>query len=174
MMDDNQNKADHVGKAKQTFEMVGTALFIIPYLRLLGLVLLLLALPLAYESVRRKIIKRVIFIHYSSSDVFNHTLLQFWMQSKTLGSKLMVGVPGNKQSTEFLNASAVSCVDAVLPETPSKVDVKFLEKHGIDYYVCLAGKTAGASETVLLAKQCLAIGEDGVVRVVESKGSLHD
>lgn len=163
-------KADHVGKAKQTFEMVGTSLFMIPQLRIFGIFLLTLALPLAYESVRRKIQDRVIFVHYSSYESFDHQILKFWMQCKSLGSKLVVGVAGNERSAEFLNASAVSCVDGVLTETPTKVDVKFLEKHDINYYVCPAGKTKGASETVLLAKLCLAIGDDNIARAVESKG----
>ena len=55
-------KADHVGKAKQTFEMVGTALFILGFTRYVGLLLLALALPLAYESVRRKVVTRVIYV----------------------------------------------------------------------------------------------------------------
>lgn len=167
-------KADHVGKAKQTFEMVGTSLFIIPQFRIFGIVFLLLALPLAYESVRRKIQNRIIFIHYTSHENFDHTMLKFWMQAKNLGSKLIVGVPGDTKSTAFRNASSVSCVDAVLAKTPAKVDVKFLELHNINYYVCPAGKSKGASETVLLAKQCLAIGDDDVARVVESKGSLQN
>ena len=36
-------KADHVGKAKQTFEMVGTALYVLPVTKYLGLILLSLA-----------------------------------------------------------------------------------------------------------------------------------
>ena len=48
-------KADGIGKAKQTLEMVGTALFILPIFRYAGLVLMGAAVPLAYESVRRKI-----------------------------------------------------------------------------------------------------------------------
>lgn len=155
--------------------MVGTACFIIPSIRLVGMFFLILALPLAYESVRRKIANRVIFVHYNSSDThFDSALLKFWMQAKSLGSKLIIGISGDDKSADFLNASAVSCVDAVIMETPPKVDVKFLEKHDIDYYVCPAGKTSGAAETVLLAKQCLAISEDNVARPVESKGSLKN
>ena len=56
-------KADHVGKAKQTFEMVGTALYMIPLTRYIGLLLLLCAVPLAYESVRRKVKQRVIYVN---------------------------------------------------------------------------------------------------------------
>ena len=48
-------KSDGVGKAKQTLEMVGTALYMIPMLRPLGLSTLFLALPLAIESVARKV-----------------------------------------------------------------------------------------------------------------------
>jgi len=53
-------KADGIGKAKQTLEMVGSALFILPIFRYAGLLLMSAAVPLAYESVRRKIKVRVI------------------------------------------------------------------------------------------------------------------
>ena len=140
-------------------------------MRIFGIFFLILAIPLAYESVRRKIQTRVIFIHYNSNEKFNHILLKFWMQAKALGNKLYVGVGGDDSSPEFLNASAVSCVDAVIPDCPDKIDGIFLEKYGIDYCVCTAGRTTGIAESILLAKQCLAIAEDDVVRVVESKGS---
>ncbi len=44
---DSSVKSDEVGKAKQTFQMVGSALFVLPVLKYLGLVLLVGAVPLA-------------------------------------------------------------------------------------------------------------------------------
>lgn len=164
-------KADHIGKAKQTFEMVGTALFMLPYLRILGIGFLILAVPLSYESVRRKVVRRVIYVQYDGE--FNHAMIKFWMQAKCLGSRLIVGVTGGSESIEFLNASAVVCVDKVIPDVPSKVDVTFLSKHNIDFFVCQEGKTLAAGEGLLSANQCLAIGEDGkTARAVRSKPSI--
>lgn len=164
-------KADHVGKAKQTLEMVGTTLFILPHLRYLGLAFLFLAVPLAYESVRRKITKRVVFVHYNSTDSskFDHTTLTLWMQAKTLGSKLVVGVPGNKTSVEFLNASAVSCVDEVLVDAPATISVAFMKKHRLDFYICVAINAKAVPKDVLSANKCLAIGDDGVARALGVK-----
>lgn len=150
-------KADGIGKVKQTFEMVGTSLFMLPYLSVLGVAFLFLAVPLAYESVIRKITKRVIYVQYGNE--FNHTTLKFWMLAKSLGSILIVGVPGSTESVEFLNAAASISVDYVIADAPSKVDVPFLRKHSIDYFV--TDNTELASESVLSQKMCLVIGDDG-------------
>lgn len=151
-------KADHVGKAKQTFEMVGTTLIMLPYVNVLGLACLFLAVPLAYESVRRKITKRVIYVKYEGGD-FSHKTLKFWMLAKGLGSKLIVGVSGGKDTVEFLNAAACVSVDAVIPDVPAKVEVSFLRKHNIDFFATY--KAEPASEAVLSQNLCLLISEDG-------------
>ncbi len=81
-------QADHVGKAKQTFEMIGTAFYIIHWTRYLGLLLLVAALPLSYESLRRKIKKRSIYVDGTVNGI-NHETLKFWKQAKNLGSRLL-------------------------------------------------------------------------------------
>lgn len=160
-------KADHIGKAKQTFEMVGTALFMIPWLRYFGLIFLLLAVPLAYESVRRKVMKRVIYV---SGDVsFDHKTLKFWMQAKGMGSKLIVGIPGEKKTDMVLNACASLSVDEVITEAPTKVDLMFLEKRGVDFVISSAGQAKFVTDEVINASRCLAIGEDGVARPLKAK-----
>jgi len=161
-------KADHIGKAKQTFEMVGTALFILPLTRYVGLLLLTCAVPLAYESVRRKIKKRVIYV---SGNVkrFDHKTLKFWMQAKAMGSMLVVGIPGEKQTDMVLNACASSSVDKVIAEAPAKADLMFLEKQGIDYVVSAAGQTKFVTDEVVNANRVLALGEDNIARPLTTK-----
>jgi glycerol-3-phosphate cytidylyltransferase-like family protein len=147
--------------------MVGTALFILPYLRYVGLTFLVLALPLAYESIRRKVKKRVIYVN-GVVEQFDYKTLKFWMQANSMGSKLIVGIP--EQKTDMvLNACACSCVDEVIVEAPAKVDLMFLEKQGIDYIISVAGEAKFVTEEVLNADRCLAIGEDGIARPMKAK-----
>lgn len=166
-------KADHVGKAKQTFEMVGTALFCLEFTRYAGLVFLLLAVPLAYESVRRKVRKRVIYVNGNVAQFDNKTL-KFWMQAKALGSKLIVGIPGKNVKDMVLNACASSSVDTVIAEAPAKADLMFLEKQGIDFIVTAAGQPKFVTDEVVNANRCLAIGEDGVARPLKEKAQHND
>jgi phosphatidylglycerophosphate synthase len=168
-------KADHIGKAKQTFEMVGTALFILPLTRYFGLVLLLLAVPLAYESVRRKVKKRVIYVN-GNVDVasFDNKTLKFWIQAKAMGSKLIVGIPGENVKDMVLNACASSSVDQVIAEAPAKADLMFLEKQGIDFCISAPGQAKFATDEVVNANRCLAIGEDGVARPLKAKVEHED
>lgn len=164
-------KADHIGKAKQTFEMLGTALFIIPWLRYFGLPLLILALPLAYESVRRKVKKRVIYVNGAVTP-FDHKVLRFWMQAKGMGSKLIVGIPGKNRMTDMvLNACASVSVDEVIAEAPEKADLMFLEKQKIDFVICAPGQPSKfVTDEVINEDRCLAVGEDGVARLLKTKG----
>ena len=184
--------AHHVDKAKQSFAMVGTALYILPYTRYMGLFLLCLAVPLAYESVRRKTTKRVIYVPFSSfssdtassSWLLDHTTLKFWMQARALGSKLVVGIPGDEKNSNnnnctashVLNARAVSSVDEVIVQAPDKADLLFLDQYEIDY--CLVpqkmnlkssrGSSKSVTEEVMNCRRCLQMGEDGIVRLITS------
>jgi hypothetical protein len=163
-------KADHVGKAKQTFEMVGTALYIIPLTTYLGLVLLFLSVPLAYESVRRKVKKRVIYVHGESAESsFDHKTIKFWMQAKGMGSKLIVGVTDPKKTDMMLNACATACVDEVIAEAPVKADRKFLEQYNIDYVLSLSSQAPFVTDEVVRTDCCLVIGDDGIVRPLKPK-----
>jgi glycerol-3-phosphate cytidylyltransferase-like family protein len=166
-------QADHVGKAKQTFEMVGTALYIMPWTRYFGLAFLVLALPLAYESVRRKVKRRVMYVD-GSVVVLDHKTLKFWMQAKAMGSKLIVGVLGEKKTDMVLNACACACVDQVIVEAPTKADLIFLEEHGVDFLVLAPGQAKFVTDEVVKANRCLAIGEDGVARPVHNKTEKNE
>ena len=104
--------------------MVGSALFVLPWLRHAGLLLLFLAVPLAYESVRRKVKRRVIYVDGTDQggNKACHKTLKFWMQARGMGSKLIVGVVGKEKTTDMvLNACACSAVDEVIAEAPEKV-----------------------------------------------------
>jgi len=160
-------KADHVGKAKQTFEMVGTALFMLPPFRYLGLAFLMLAVPLAYESVRRKVNRRVMYVK-GSADKLDYRVLKFYMQVKAMGSKLIVGFHERKTDM-IVTACACSCVDKVIAEAPEKLDVMFLEKQGIDYVISSSSQGQFVTDEVLNAGLCLRIGEDGVARPLKAK-----
>lgn len=164
-------KADHIGKAKQTFEMVGTALFILPGVRYLGLLLLAAAVPLAYESVRRKVNTRVMYVDGTTS-VLDHGVLKFWKQAKGMGSKLVVGIVG-EDSTTVENARASESVEEVVSDVPAKVDLEFLDGMGCDFVVCLEG-TCPAAEDVIAAQRCLVIRQDGVAHVLEAKGEKKE
>jgi phosphatidylglycerophosphate synthase len=175
-------KADHVGKAKQTFEMVGTALFILPWCRYLGLVFLLLAVPLAYESVRRKITKRVLYVNAGRKlDMLDHKTLKFWMQARAMSSKLVVGFPeednnDNKKAEmgKIFNALACSCVDEAVAEAPEKLDLMFLEKQNIDFVISKSSESQFVTDEVVNAGRYLQIGDDGVVRLFRLKDAKKD
>lgn len=166
-------KADHVGKAKQTFEMVGTALFILPWTRFMGLPFLLLALPLAYESVRRKVKVRVIYVNGNVKD-FDHKSLKFWSQAKALGSKLIVGIPGEKMTDMVLNACSSASVDEVIAEAPHKADLMFLEKHNIDFVIMSPGQQQFVTDEVVSAGRCLSIGDDNICRLLSPKADKKE
>eukprot|EP00558_Chaetoceros_sp_UNC1202_P007434 CAMPEP_0197253822 /NCGR_PEP_ID=MMETSP1429-20130617/66413_1 /TAXON_ID=49237 /ORGANISM="Chaetoceros sp., Strain UNC1202" /LENGTH=388 /DNA_ID=CAMNT_0042716625 /DNA_START=117 /DNA_END=1283 /DNA_ORIENTATION=- len=161
-------KADHIGKAKQTFEMLGTALFMIPLLRYAGLLLLTAAVPLAYESVRRKIKKRVVYVDGTTKD-FDHATLKFWKQAKGMGSKLIVGIVGT--DTDMINnASASDSVDSVLSNAPSKLTLNFLSEIGVDFVVCGVGQSESVVSAELAdAKRCLVIVDDNKAVPMEMK-----
>lgn len=180
-------KADHVGKAKQTFEMVGTALFILPWVRYLGLAFLFLAVPLAYESVRRKITKRVLYVNAGHKlEKLDHSTLKFWMQAKAMGSKLVVGFPMTQTANDdnnynkkaemgkIFNALACSCVDEAVAEAPEKLDLMFLEKQKIDYVISKVAEPQFVTDEVVNAGRCLQIGEDGIVRLFQLKSAKKE
>lgn len=178
-------KADHVGKAKQTFEMLGTALFILPRARFFGLAFLTLAVPLAYESVRRKITRRVLYVNAGQKlNKLDYKTLKFWMQAKAMGSKLIVGFPQENNNNEnnnnnntdkkaemgkILNALACSCVDEAVAEAPEKLDLMFLENQKIDYVISTTAEAQFVTDEVVDAGRCLQIGEDGIVRLFRLK-----
>mmetsp|Transcript_5157 Transcript_5157/g.6668 ORF Transcript_5157/g.6668 Transcript_5157/m.6668 type:complete len:395 (+) Transcript_5157:198-1382(+) len=161
-------KADHIGKAKQTFEMVGTAFLILPFSRYFGLIFLVAAVPLAYESVRRKINKRVMYVNGTGSGI-NHKTLKFWKQAKNMGSKLVVGIT-SKDKEMIENACSSESVDTVISNVPAKLSLNYLNEQGIDFVVVEAGQSLDCiTSEVASSKRCLVIGNDGVASILEAK-----
>jgi len=156
--------------------MVGTALFVIPLTRYFGLALLFLAVPLAYESVSRKVKKRVMYIHVGDEGekAFDHKTIKFWMQAKGMGSKLIVGVTDAKKADTILNACATPCVDEVIAEAPAKADLMFLEEYEIDYVLSNSSQAQFVTDEVLNADKCLVVGDDGIVRPLKAKTEHKD
>ena len=165
--------ADHVGKAKQTFQMVGTALYILPPTRYVGFLLLFLAVPLAYESVSRKIQKRVLYVAYQGpSEALDYETLQFWMQARALGSALMVGIPGDAAKSLV---AACAAVDQVMVHAPAVVDAAFLQAHGVDFCLVPSGQpTKHVAHELMRTDQCLQLGKDGIVRPLLDGGESKE
>jgi hypothetical protein len=163
--------------------MLGTALFLLPYLRYIGMLFLALACPLAYESIRRTLKKRVMYVIMSNTATttktqpLDHKIVKFWMQARALGSQLIVGVhTGNNSNRNSVgadmiaNACSTACVDEVIAEAPAKADLMFLEKQGIDYVVFAAGqKGVLVTDEVIAAGVCLVIGDDHIARPLRPK-----
>jgi hypothetical protein len=154
---------------KRSFEMVGTASFILPYFRFLGVTLLLLACPLAYESFRRKTKRRVVYVVCTRSEKFDCKIIKFWSQAKALGTRLVVGVVGKGQTDMVCNACATASVDEVIAEAPAKADLMFLERQRIDYVVFMSGQTSLVTDEVVAAGACMILGDDHVVRPMKPK-----
>lgn len=154
---------------KRSFEMLGTGLFILPYFRFLGVTLLLLACPLAYESFRRKTKKRVVYVVCTQSEKFDYKIIKFWSQAKALGTRLVVGVVGKGQTDMVCNACATACVDEVIAEAPAKADLMFLERQRIDYVVFMSSQTSLVTDEVVAMGACLVLGDDHVVRPMKPK-----
>jgi glycerol-3-phosphate cytidylyltransferase-like family protein len=162
---------EHVQSSKDTFEVIGTVLFLLSsFTRYVGLGFLLLAVPLAYESVRRKMTSRVIYVMYDKKQQHvDHQMLQFWMQSAGLGSKLIVGVPSARNSDLVQTIRAIHCVDTVIAEAPGKADLMFLERLHIDFVVMNSNQTKFVTDEMISAKRVVVIGEDCVARLVDPK-----
>jgi hypothetical protein len=154
---------------KQNFELLGTALFVLPFLRYLGMILLMLACPLAYESFRRKSKQRVIYVVCTKSEKFDFKTIKFWNQAKALGTKLIVGVVGKNQPDMVCNACSSASVDEVIAEAPAKADLIFLERQQIDYVVFLTGQTGLVTDEVIAMGACLVLGDDHVARPLNLK-----
>uniref|UniRef100_A0A7S3P4Q0 Uncharacterized protein n=2 Tax=Amphora coffeiformis TaxID=265554 RepID=A0A7S3P4Q0_9STRA len=159
-------------KTKQTFEFVGMALFILPFTRYLGLALVALALPMEYELGREQTRKRVLY-YAETGKSFDHQTLKGWMQMKSLASKLIVGVSRRDAMDMVMNACAANTVDEVIVEAPTKVDLLFLEKKGIDFVITSPGQSNVVTDEVVIANRVLILGEHGHLRRVQAKPAVH-
>jgi glycerol-3-phosphate cytidylyltransferase-like family protein len=136
----------------------------------MGLLLLTAAVPLAYESVRRKVHKRVVYVD-GTSNKFDHQTLKFWKQAKGMGSKLIVGITKNGDKDMVANAMACESVDSVIVNAPAKLSLAYLTKIGVDYVVCGVGNSESVvSSEVVAARRCLVIVDDNTCMPMDSKG----
>ena len=163
------SQAKQIVGVKQHFEMLGTALFVLPYLRYLGVIVLMLACPLAYESFRRNSKQRVIYVACTKSEKFDYKTIKFWNQAKAIGTKLIVGVVGKNQPDMVCNACSAASVDEVIAEAPAKADLMFLERQNIDYVVFSMGQTGLVTDEVIAMGACLVVGDDHVARPLKLK-----
>lgn len=180
----------------QPLSSVGTAFFILPMTRSLGVFFFIISLPLLYtllyQSVCTSIVANgyttvscTIYVSYYNSirqqKHINANVLQFWYHAKALGgwgSRLVVGVPRSGCADAVLDTCAVSCVDDVLlldnDDAPDKIDKKFLREWGIDY-VALRDDKADVWRKVVDVDvcndgRCILFGKDGMTRVASIVG----
>ncbi len=141
--DSSAIKASHVGKTKQTLQMVGSSLLVfhwlIPYV---GLFVLVVSELLAFESIRRKLRRRVVYVMCSTSPM-NFETVRFFQQARSLGTALVVGLTTEsdddttyKQRREevLLLSSVTACIDDA--PRADEVDLEWVEKARIDYIAC--------------------------------------
>ena len=159
-------------KIKQTFEFIGMSLFILPFTRYLGLALVVLALPMEYELGREQARERILY-YVETGKSFDHQTLKGWMQMKSLASKLIVGVTRRDAMDMVMNACAANTVDEVIVEAPTKVDLLFLEKKGIDFVITSPGQSNVVTDEVINANRVLILGEYGHLRRVQPKLAEH-
>ena len=162
----------HLRKIKQLFEFVGMAFFILPLTRYLGLMLVVFALPMEYELGREQARERVLY-YAETGKSFDHQTLKGWMQMKSLASKLIVGVSRRDAMDMVMNACASNTVDEVIVEAPTKVDLLFIEKQGIDFVITSPGQNNVVTDEVINANRVLIMGEHGHLRRVQPKSAMH-
>jgi hypothetical protein len=154
-------------------EFLGTSFFICSYFRYLGSALLLLACPLAYEAFRRESIPRVVYVIFCTPQTFDHKVIDFWNQAKSLGSKLLVGVVGENQANMLQNVSSIISVDEVIADAPAKADLIFLERQGIDFVVLSSGQSNLVTDEVKAAGVCLFLENDQIVQAHSSQQRVN-
>jgi len=154
-------------------KMIGTVLWLLPptaLFRPLGLFLLLwLACPLAHYSHYRNQKKKHGVMYVScDTNVLDYRLIRLWMQTKAMGTKLIVGLVdnttqnnedrrkknGNQTDIMTKNICSIPCVDQVIIGAPMKVDLLFLEQNGID---CVVG--SDVTDQVIRAGKCWILEE---------------
>ena len=98
-----------------------------------------------------------------------------WMQMKVLASTLIVGVPRRDAMDMVLNACAAgNIVDEVVVEAPTKVDLMFVEKQGIDFVVLTADQKNVVTDEVINASRVWILGDHGHLRLVQPKSQHKD
>jgi hypothetical protein len=161
--------------------MFGTMFFLLSiYTRYVGLLFLILAVPLSYESIRSIMKRYIVYVTWDSSNnrqnqiSVDHPTLTFWSQVSGLGShQLIVGIPSKtKQSDKIAKlVRDIHYVHAVIVDAPTKIDLIFLEQVQIDYVMVNDSRQIDkyVTDEVLRAKRvCIIDGDDGIVRILDA------
>lgn len=158
---DSSVKSDEVGKAKQTFEMVGSALFVLEgfmgygELRLIGALILAAAIPLSMESVRRKVRTTRVYYYQGPKAALEAQDLLFLEQAKSIvgigGGALVVGVPKDAQPLTAAALGCVASVDYILVDAPAPeaITEAFLKEHAFDVVACRPDQAVDGEVTVV-------------------------
>ncbi|GMH98165.1 hypothetical protein TrST_g6761 [Triparma strigata] len=161
-------KADSVGKCKQTLEMMGTAMLVGfgGGGRILGLFVLNLAVPMAYESVSRKVKKRVILLGIEEKENNLKANLKLINSVTNICSQLWVVC---SPSSVF---ELVKGVDATIAELPETVNADYLDDIGADFYLVEEGgaRAGKVDADVFKAGRCIVVGKDGKGRISRGRG----
>ena len=165
---DSAVTSDGVGKAKQTFEMIGTALLIVSRTHMVGLVLLAMAVPLAAESLRRKMEGRTVFVNYFGSVLTLGDIYTFSC-ARSLGMTLIVGIvddrclsadsnPGVRERARLV--ASLHCVDSVIVGTQLCVGGDMLRTHNVNIVV-----VSEESDDTSISSQYRDLDESLIVRL---------
>lgn len=137
---------------------MATGFYLASSFQFLGLLMMMLALPVSYESARVK--TRVVVLYFNGgTKKFGHQVLSIFSRAKSLCSRLVVGLPGKKTADDCLNVMASHCVDEVIVEAPLRLDLFFLDKQGIDFCVMVPGDKLYVTDEVVIARRVLVIDD---------------
>jgi phosphatidylglycerophosphate synthase len=153
--DSSSIQSSHLGKTKQTLEMFGSAFLLLPFTHYFGVVLLLVAWPLAFESVKRKMERRVIYVTCDESPL-NELNIEFFQRARSLGSKLVVGIESkSKDGTGYeerrrqvlLLSSVDACIDVAPPL--SSITLAWMMESGVDKLCVKKNESLSLKATML-------------------------
>ena len=157
------NSSRNISTIKQMLEIFGSAFLMVPLTYYIGILILMLSWPLAIESVRRKLEKKVIYVTCDASPLSEQYLL-FLQQAKSLGSTLIVGIESkSKDGTDYeQRRREVLClfyVDACIDAAPTlkDIDVDWMSKSGIDKIVCSRNDSKEMKKTMLTSNDVLIL-----------------
>ena len=157
------NSSRNISTIKQMLEIFGSAFLMVPLTYYIGILILMLSWPLAIESVRRKLEKKVIYVTCDASPLSEQYLL-FLQQAKSLGSTLIVGIESkSKDGTDYeQRRREVLClfyVDACIDAAPTlkDIDVDWMSTSGIDKIVCSRNDSKEMKKTMLTSNDVLIL-----------------
>mmetsp|Transcript_17476 Transcript_17476/g.28256 ORF Transcript_17476/g.28256 Transcript_17476/m.28256 type:complete len:365 (-) Transcript_17476:1515-2609(-) len=138
------------GKTKQFLSMLGTACIMVPLTKTIGTGLLCVSVPLAIGSVLQKSKQKVVYAEVDAScEKFSSKTLEYIEESRTLGSRLIIGLRKGPEWTQEQEDEMIKIlqlnpsVHSVLPHPllPPKHQVhatSFTSKYNIDIVVPLS------------------------------------